>query len=253
MRVLPLSDLHLEFVRTGATNFLADLGLADADVLLVAGDLCGHFQLELVLKHLCERYPHVIFVPGNHDYYASSFGTVRGLLTRVQGELSNLHWLDNESVRLGGLRFVGTTLWFPPGLANELYKGGLSDFMKIESFGEAVYEENRAAVEFLRSAVKPGDVVITHHLPCFASVPERFRGPLTRFYWTDLEELIVERRPALWIHGHIHVSCDYLAAGTRVVCNPHGYPDVEENPAFDPQLLIEVSPTASPGRSSFAV
>jgi Icc-related predicted phosphoesterase len=31
-------------------------------------------------------------------------------------------------------------------------------------------------------------------------------------------------RPALWLHGHTHGSCDYKLGDTRVVCNPMGYP-----------------------------
>ena len=31
-------------------------------------------------------------------------------------------------------------------------------------------------------------------------------------------------RSALWIHGHTHTFFDYVVSGTRVVCNPRGYP-----------------------------
>jgi hypothetical protein len=46
----------------------------------------------------------------------------------------------------------------------------------------------------------------------------------------------------LWIHGHTHDSFDYRLNGTRVLCNPRGYArdGVNENPMFDPQLVIEV-------------
>ncbi len=46
----------------------------------------------------------------------------------------------------------------------------------------------------------------------------------------------------LWIHGHTHDSFDYLVNGTRIVCNPRGYArdGVNENPRFDPNLLIDV-------------
>jgi hypothetical protein len=46
----------------------------------------------------------------------------------------------------------------------------------------------------------------------------------------------------LWIHGHTHDSFDYLLNGTRIVCNPRGYArsGVNENPLFDPDLIIPV-------------
>ena len=58
--------------------------------------------------------------------------------------------------------------------------------------------------------------------------------------------------PTLWIHGHIHKNQDYTIGGTRVVCNPRGYPmsfhpnAPRENPDFDPQLVIEVGYDCTP-------
>ena len=40
------------------------------------------------------------------------------------------------------------------------------------------------------------------------------------------------------VHGHVHEAEDYVLAGTRVVCNPRGYPG--EATGFDPGLLITV-------------
>jgi hypothetical protein len=51
----------------------------------------------------------------------------------------------------------------------------------------------------------------------------------------------------LWIHGHIHESCNYLVGNrTRVVCNPRGYPmetagNESQNPNFNPGLLMSAS------------
>jgi hypothetical protein len=49
-------------------------------------------------------------------------------------------------------------------------------------------------------------------------------------------------RAALWVHGHTHDSFDYAVAGTRVLCNPRGYPvgGGFENPMFVPELVVEV-------------
>ena len=45
-------------------------------------------------------------------------------------------------------------------------------------------------------------------------------------------------RAALWIHGHTHTAFDYDVRGTRVVCNPRGYP--HETTGFDPALVVTV-------------
>lgn len=52
----------------------------------------------------------------------------------------------------------------------------------------------------------------------------------------DLTDVIEDGRPALWVHGHTHDSCDYELGATRIVCNPRGYED--ENSAFDPELVV---------------
>jgi len=40
----------------------------------------------------------------------------------------------------------------------------------------------------------------------------------------------------LWVHGHSHTAVDYEVAGTRVVCNPRGYPG--EETGFNPGLVL---------------
>jgi hypothetical protein len=56
--------------------------------------------------------------------------------------------------------------------------------------------------------------------------------------------------PALWIHGHTHLSVDCMVNDTRVVCNAKGvgpllmYRERPENPDFDPRLVIDLPPRA---------
>ena len=91
-------------------------------------------------------------------------------------------------------------------------------------------------------------VVITHHAPSRQSVHPRFANSLLNAaFVSDAERLLGGDRARLWVHGHTHDSFDYLVNGTRVVCNPRGYAKggVNENPRFDPHLLIEVDEGAA--------
>jgi len=86
-------------------------------------------------------------------------------------------------------------------------------------------------------------VVITHHAPSRKSIHPRFVDSLLNAcFVSDAERLIGADRAQLWIHGHTHDSFDYFVNGTRIVCNPRGYAKagVNENPLFDPDLMIEV-------------
>ena len=239
LRLHILSDLHLEWHRSSWQEFLQGLILPEVDVLVLAGDVAGAGQLRGALTSLCAAYPEVVYVAGNHEHYGTSFARVREELGRLQ--LSNLHHLDNRVVSLHGVRFVGSTLWFPESGTNQWLSSWLSDFSKIEEFVPAVYQENVRARSFLEEVLEPGDVVVSHHLPSEASLVEKYAGhPLNAFFLCPMDDLIVERRPALWVHGHTHASCDHRVGETRVICNPFGYWAHEMNRKFRADLVVEL-------------
>ena len=85
--------------------------------------------------------------------------------------------------------------------------------------------------------------MITHHAPSRQSIHPRYADSLLNAcFVSDAEHLVSGERAQLWIHGHTHDSFDYVVHGTRVVCNPRGYAKngVNENPHFDPNLIVEV-------------
>lgn len=104
-----------------------------------------------------------------------------------------------------------------------------------------VYEANRRLRALLSEELAEGDVVVTHHLPSRRSIAPRYRhSPLNCFFLCDQEELIVERRPALWLHGHTHSSVDRQIGSTRIACNPFGYAVAGGlNSGFIDRLVIE--------------
>lgn len=242
LRAAIYSDLHLEFLRNEREmNGLMDTLVPEreVDLVILAGDISASSQLIKVLGRFCEIFPQVVFVAGNHEFYGSSFPEVRSVLDSIWH--SNFHFLDNTFVEISGLRFVGTTLWFPDHPTNIYYSKRLSDFHRIEDFRFHVYEENKRAVDFLAETVRPDDIVVTHHLPSWQSIAERFRGDaLNRFFLCSMDKLIAEKKPQIWFHGHTHDSFDYVLDQTRVVCNPLGYPKRDENPYFKKPFLLEI-------------
>jgi predicted phosphodiesterase len=117
----------------------------------------------------------------------------------------------------------------------------VNDFRAIGRFVPWVHETNAAHVAFLAENMRRGDVVVTHHLPHPRSVDAQYAGePSNRFFLAANAAPLVEAGLAqLWIHGHTHLPCDYVEHGTRVVCNPLGYP-AERKPPYDPAFVIEV-------------
>ena len=241
MKIQILSDLHTEFFQEPRRRLFWEGLRAECDVVVLAGDVATVDSLDQALGWFCQHYPQVVYVAGNHEFYRSSLGAVRQKVQTLARRLDNLHFLDNEAVELAGQRFVGTTLWFPDGPDNEAYSVMLNDFNFIEDFHRQVYLEADRANAFLQAEVQPGDVVVTHHLPSLRSVHQQhLDSPLTRFFVYAQDALVERRCPALWIHGHTHINCDYAMGQTRVLCNPYGYRLHEENVGFEPQLVVEL-------------
>ncbi len=259
MKLWVFSDLHLEF-----DNFRKPLrprDFPDADVCVVAGDIlngCAN-SIEWLADEVAPVMP-VIFVAGNHEFYGDSIFEGLEWGRQAAAKHPDVHFLENGSVVIDGVRFLGCTLWTDFALdgrapreiawAAATFEGRLNDTRQIawrrlpayEAFtAKRAQELHASSRAFLRREM-PFDgqtVVVTHHAPHPRSVHPKYKGgSLNPSFASDLGEMMELWRPALWIHGHVHDSFDYRVRDTRVVCNPCGYGN--ENPAFDPGLVVEI-------------
>lgn len=198
----------------------------------------------------------VLYVPGNHEFYGASLDATVAELKRLAAGTA-VHVLDNEARVLGGVRFLGSTLWtdfrlFGDGhgrtAAMREAARFIRDFQRIERFtpqhSAELFARNAAWLAQRLAEPFPGPtVVVTHHAPSPKSIHPRFAGsPLNACFVSDAERLVDGQRCVLWIHGHTHDSFDYLLNGARVLCNPRGYArnGVNENPVFEAGRVIEV-------------
>jgi predicted phosphodiesterase len=242
MKIQILSDTHLEFHEDEGKEFVANLPVV-GDVLVVAGDFSMVGQLVVRLTELCARFPHVVYVAGNHEYYHTrGRDEVNKALGKVGRRCENFTWLNNTSARIQGRRFVGTTMWFPHHPLNICHEHLLADFKYIRGYRKWVYDANDRAKAFLEREVEPGDIVVTHHVPSYACIDGRFRGDdANRFYVSGwAERIIYEQEPELWVFGHSHARTDGLIEQTHLVSNPFGYKGRSEVREFDPGFVIEV-------------
>lgn len=257
MKLHILSDLHLS---TGPVE-PPETG---ADLVVLAGDLARPRE---ALAWATRFEAPVLYVPGNHEFYGGSLdGTVHELRRGAAG--TNVQILDNDEFVWRGVRFLGSTLWtdFRLDDSAEARAHAISeaqrlvrDFSRIRTAeaADALFSPAESTARFdrntawldarLRQPFAGSTVVITHHSPSPRSIHPRFAGsPLNAAFVSDAEWLLGGTRAALWIHGHLHDSFDYLVRGTRVVCNPRGYciKGANENPRFDPGLTLEIDAPA---------
>ena len=253
MKIRVLSDLHLEF-----QDWLPPA--VEADIVVLAGDIhSGSRGIEWARR----QFPlsPVLYVPGNHESYGRDIRQVIPDLQRA-GRRFGVDVLHGRGVVIGGIRFLGATLWTdfalngsdPQSIARAMHeaKYGMSDFSVIRHEPHGLFrpeharamhlEQRRWIGERLAEEFPGPTILITHHLPHPRSIHRKYWGSaLNPSFASDLSDLMGPPIAA-WIHGHTHESCDYVEQGTRVLCNPRGYGPFDLNAAFDPILTIEIDP-----------
>lgn len=240
MKLHICSDLHLSHYKENI-SFLDSFNSDGIDVCIVAGDIGESDSIEPGLTKLCEKYPDVIYVLGNHEYYSSDRAKTLKIIGETQDKLSNLCWLENNKCMISGYLFAGATLWFPWDPFCAVYAREWSDFRYIRGLKEWVFEQNKISKDYLGlSEPRVPDVIITHYAPSHQSIIEKYQGnPYNRFFVCDMEEIILANQMPLWVHGHVHSNHDYKIDRTRVVCHPRGYPREELHREYQP-LLVEI-------------
>lgn len=180
---------------------------------------------------------------GNHEYYRNNRPETLNALRLAAGECE-VHFLDNDetAINLNGecVRLLGCTLWTDFnlfGTAQQQFamidaERCTNDFRLIREGSWNFSAENaidlhnesiRWLINKLEEAFDGPTVIVTHHAPSWKSVVPRCQHDLvSAAFASDLTHLM--GRAQLWLHGHMHDSLDYEIGGTRVLCNPRGYP-----------------------------
>jgi len=244
MRIQFLSDLHLE-VEPYAP---ADTG---ADLVILAGDI-HNGAAGIQWAGASFRVP-VLYLAGNHEYYEGEFDAVQATLAEA-ARRTGVTLLDCTERRFGDIRFLGCTLWTDYSLVPEDRRPGVieesrtrnPDYALIRRGARMFTPEDairlcarhrRWLQERLDQAFAGATVVVTHFAPHPLSIAASYANhPANPAFVLDLEAMM--GRAQLWIHGHTHTQFDYRVRGTRVVCNPRGYPG--EPTGFRPDWTIEV-------------
>lgn len=221
-----MSDLHFEgWPPAAISSFIAAIDPEDAHALVLAGDILWlqDTSCYATLERFARKYPTTLFVLGNHEFYKSHVDHCLSV-ARTLGEVGITVLGSDVTVLLRGHRIVGDTLWFPERKEDARYQRGMTDFRIIGGFQPWVYGQHHRAQAWLREAVRPGDIVVTHHLPHPNSVVPKWKNSvLNGFFLSDMTDVIERQKPALWLHGHSHDRVDFTVGATRICSNPLGY------------------------------
>lgn len=228
-----VSDVHLEAYARDKP--LTDIISVEADNLILAGDICSQpIRLLKELKLACDRYDKVIFVPGNHEYYNTSYETVRDELYDLELLWDNLHVFDEYSrLQIGDIHVHGCTLWGhiePEDMFDNTRM--INDYHRIMIDGQIMTcqkmnELNERQASALYNGIQNGkkNLVVTHHVPSLSLVdPIYANSPCNGSFASEQLKTIQEKDIAVWVYGHSHGRLDIEVADTRIIQNCFGYP-----------------------------
>jgi len=242
LKIQYFSDIHLEF---GAF----DAARTDADVIVAAGDIGVGLQ---GIEWLRKFDKPAIYVAGNHEYYGGDIVHTCTAIAELTAS-SKVSFLENDTVEINGVRFLGATLWTDYLDGNdevmEAAKTNMNDYQQIrcasgELTPEQLYDINWESRFWLaRELDRPftgKTVVVTHHAPTMQSWPAANAANYSATYCNRLDQLISRYDIDLWIHGHVHAVIDYKLADTRVLCNPRGYTGYQVIEGFSSTKTIDL-------------
>ena len=239
-----MSDLHLEFDYYEIPEKQSDKDT----ILILAGDIIPSYNLNKFeifdwFDEISDRFKKVIYVAGNHEHYYNYYDSS---IEMVYESMTNLGivFLENEIYEIDNIKIAGTTLWSHIRPQNELMiRRKINDYQLILQNDqypitpEFTNQLHQNAIDFLKS--NQYDIVVTHHAPSFQSCCESKTNPISEAYATELEHIIFEKQPNIWVHGHVHQFNQYQIGDTLIISNCKGYPD-ENSTGFEPLLEIEI-------------
>lgn len=249
MKLKLVSDLHLEVIfhmkeasRPSNEELMLPLqNSEDADILLIAGDLCKVKVIDNFvwdLKEYFKQYDRVFIVPGNHEAWGSSIESSNEKLKLALNSI-NTTVLTSGIVNINDDHILfGATFWYS-GLSvldGMKLQSILNDYKHIrdheyrkttpEYFERLSLESECALYDAMTENDSKKFIVMTHHPTSRAICRPDDVG-----YGTTLKlpQHISKDQFALAVHGHTHVRACYTNEwGIETYCNAVGYYGFEE-------------------------
>ena len=226
-----ISDIHLECLEDDYDlNKFVSGPNNNNSILVLCGDVCSIYlydKLKEFLKHVCNMFKHVIYVPGNNEFYKiqgikpQNYIELCKQLDKYSEDFSNLHILNNSCIQIESYLFCGSILWTQTNI--------LPKYFRIHGFDKDIYNrKNKQDTLFIEKCIdysKTNDlkpIIITHYPPskiCIKNNNDKF-DKYKRMYYNDLDYLFENK--LVWIYGHTHFNINKKINNTLLVSNQYG-------------------------------
>ncbi len=252
MKIKLFSDIHLGFRLDYEPN------LEGIDVLCLAGDIGEGLTAWEFSDKLLKKYPilKIVEVPGNHLYYSSHrMEKIDRRMKEKSEENDRYFFLNNSSVVIDNVRFIGSTLWtdFNRMNSTDIYniQFGLNDYKYITTeklnykgitpfFVNYLYEQSKEYIFNELNNSKEVCIVVTHHQPFLTESNSVLKYAFEVDLTDDFNK--AERLCTYWFSGHTHcshrISKPFTNGEVVFISNQLGYPN--EDTGFQEDLVIEI-------------
>jgi predicted MPP superfamily phosphohydrolase len=273
MKIQYISDIHLETMDTNTANFKNFL-IPNAPYLALCGDIgYPHSQIfEEFIKYCSERWIHVFYVTGNHDYYNKihtqwkykapySMKQIEEKIIDLFESYPNCHYLQKEQFDIPNTNYsiVGCSLWvYIPTYKYTDCLSYLNDVNYISYDGirrltpEHINMLNEDHCEWLLKklnyleSLNRKAIVLTHHMPSQLLINENYiNDPRNYLFYTELSGHLESKALKGWICGHSHSNKRILYKnGVELMLNCKGY-SKEKIKNFNPSCIYEIKENES--------
>jgi predicted phosphodiesterase len=245
MRIAVCSDLHLEFAPIVLEN-------SGVDVLVLSGDILVEHDLDVFdrrqyemgfmtnrsvvfhefMQNCSEKFPHVIYVAGNHEHYHGDFAKTMPELKRKLAYLSNVHVLDKEVFKLDDVTFIGGTLWTDMNKEDPLtlyqIKSMMNDFRCVDNSHRFVNFKARVLID------KPVGMTDDEFMkmPEHGRTKQEFKTRVARF---SPEDAVEDHKEMM---GFIQTIIEGQSDKKFVVCGHHAPSRLSTHPRYQNDTLM---------------
>jgi predicted phosphodiesterase len=244
-----ISDIHLEcHDKQDKGNLSPEIFLKPAAPYLA---LCGDIGIpdlkaySVFLEWCSQNWQQVFLVAGNHEYYnfrvkpSKSMKEKKEKIKEICDKLPNVHFLDCASFWLEEekVRILGCTMWTNiHDSVLDLAAIQMNDTRQIvlthgrQAFPEDLREIHLKEKAWLEAeiakcqAANEKCIVLTHHLPSFQLINEKYEGHYLNSCFASNLHALIQKPVCAWLCGHSHTGKDMYINQVYCSLNPFGYP-----------------------------
>jgi predicted phosphodiesterase len=243
-RIVWYSDTHLNLAVLPflKRRFINSLKGANADGIVISGDVSSGSWLESDLRYLATHFQNPIyFVLGNHDYHKRHIDSVHSDVRRLAKQFPNLYWLtDHDCLTLNNdVAIIGTEGWYDASLGDpQLLKYTTDwwltfDFFHLQSHNDRLEKWRQMAkhsAELLAHRLENAlenykTVYVVTHFPPWKEAT-RAVGTLMQRFWLPYNTNVVlgemiervmrgkKKKRVIVLSGHTHTPCHIRVSNT---------------------------------------